>query len=210
MRVPAYRLRLICYNVLASDDNRGRMLRAASNARSRVPRTRSEKGERPSSGGADGPHWNCTNRRRSWPACEAPSGSSRSECRAGHGRSSWRAVVGQGEPSPSAGTDVRLEVRVEVNGLRVAVGSAVPIDKRIVSTAIARMGIGGRPVAAHSSLKALGVVVGGASAVVGALQDRRRTVLVPAFSSGGLRPMRGRGCGRSRPGTAGPAAGPAH
>ncbi|MCY3810683.1 MAG: AAC(3) family N-acetyltransferase [Gammaproteobacteria bacterium] len=65
----------------------------------------------------------------------------------------------------------------------------MPIDKRIVATAIARIGIGGRPVMAHSSLKALGVVVGGASAVVGALLDRRRTVLVPAFSSGFGVPM---------------------
>lgn len=58
------------------------------------------------------------------------------------------------------------------------------VDEQTIATVIARMGIGGQPVMVHSSLKALGVVIGGASAVVGAMLDRGRTVLVPAFSSG--------------------------
>ena len=104
-----------------------------------------------------------------------------------------------------------FEIRVEVIEPRVAVGSGMPVDGQTIATAIARLGIVDQPVMVHSSLKALGVVIGGASAVVGALLDRGRTVLVPAFSSGfGVRPMRRCGCGRSRPGTAGPAAGPAY
>jgi len=58
------------------------------------------------------------------------------------------------------------------------------VDEQTIAAAIARMGIGDQPVMVHSSLKALGVVTGGASAVIGALLDRGRTVLVPAFSSG--------------------------
>ena len=58
------------------------------------------------------------------------------------------------------------------------------IDKELIAAAINRMGIHRRPVVVHSSLKALGVVSGGASVVVSALLDRGRTVMVPAFSSG--------------------------
>lgn len=50
------------------------------------------------------------------------------------------------------------------------------IDEQIVAAAIARMGIDRQPVMVHSSLRALGVVTGGAAAVVGALLGRGRTV----------------------------------
>ena len=58
------------------------------------------------------------------------------------------------------------------------------VDEEQIAAAIGRIGIDRQPVMVHSSLKTLGVVSGGASVVVRALLDRRRTVLVPAFSSG--------------------------
>ena len=58
------------------------------------------------------------------------------------------------------------------------------IDEEQIATAINRMGIDRQPVMVHCSLKALGAVSGGATAVVSALLDRGRTVMVPAFSFG--------------------------
>ena len=57
------------------------------------------------------------------------------------------------------------------------------VDEELMTSALGRMGIDRQPVIVHSSLKTFGVVTGGAPAVVRALLDHGRTVLVPAFSS---------------------------
>ena len=71
---------------------------------------------------------------------------------------------------------VRTDVRLRDSESRSAVirWPWKPVDEQMIATAIAQTGIGRQPVMVHSTLKALAVVIGGASAVVGDLLGRGR------------------------------------
>lgn len=57
------------------------------------------------------------------------------------------------------------------------------VDQRTIASAAARMGFRNSPLMVHSSLASFGPVRGGAQAVLNALLEGGRTVLVPSFSS---------------------------
>lgn len=56
------------------------------------------------------------------------------------------------------------------------------VDKKILLEAINRLGIDGKPVCIHSSLKSFGYVDGGAETIIQAFLDAGCTVLVPTFT----------------------------
>lgn len=57
------------------------------------------------------------------------------------------------------------------------------VTRQQIQLALRGLGLSGRPVCLHSSLRSFGHVKGGAGAVVGAFLDEGCTVLVPTFSS---------------------------
>lgn len=57
------------------------------------------------------------------------------------------------------------------------------VTRQDIARELRSLGLAGRPVCAHSSLRSFGDVEGGAAAVVGAFLDEGCTLLVPTFSS---------------------------
>jgi aminoglycoside 3-N-acetyltransferase len=70
----------------------------------------------------------------------------------------------------------------------------MPMATMILRSALRTLGLSGRPLCVHSSLRSFGWVDGGAAAVVDALLDEGCTVLVPTFSEnfGTVPPPKGR------------------
>ena len=58
----------------------------------------------------------------------------------------------------------------------------MPVTAKDISDAAERMGLAGRPVCVHSSLRSFGRVRGGAQAVIRGLLDQGCTVMVPTFT----------------------------
>src|SRR6185503_19260767 len=57
------------------------------------------------------------------------------------------------------------------------------VTDRDIQQALRALGLQGRPVCLHSSLRSFGHVIGGAETVIRAFLDEECTVLVPTFSS---------------------------